>query len=95
MLGHLKKIINGDIPTNEVVDQRPVVSFVVIVYDMPLQAEKTLQSLTPQYQDGVSERDYEVIVVENESARNLNPDFLRTLPAPPDEDGQLPPARRA
>lgn len=81
MLGHLKKIINGDIPTSEVVDQRPVVSFVVIVYDMPLQAEKTLQSLTPQYQEGVSERDYEVIVVENESSHNLNPDFLRTLPA--------------
>jgi hypothetical protein len=80
MLGHLKKIINGDIPTREVVDQRPLVSFVVIVYDMPLQAEKTLQSLTPQYQDGASEHDYEVIVVENESAHNLNPDFLRTLP---------------
>ncbi len=80
MLGHLKKIINGDIPTSEVIDQRPLVSFVVIVYDMPLQAEKTLQSLTPQYQDGVSEHDYEVIVVENESANNLNPDFLRTLP---------------
>lgn len=80
MLGHLRKIINGDIPTNDAVEQSPRVSIVVIVYDMPLQAEKTLQSLTPQYQEGVSERDYEVIVVENESANTLNPEFLRTLP---------------
>lgn len=80
MLGHLKKIINGDIPTAPTAEQRPLVSIIVIVYDMQMQAEKTLQSLTPQYQEGVSERDYEVIVVENESANNLNPEFLRTLP---------------
>ena len=80
MLGHLKKIINGDIPAPTGEERRPLVSFIVIVYDMPLQAEKTLQSLTPQYQEGVSEHDYEVIIVENESANNMNPDFLRTLP---------------
>jgi len=80
MLGHLKKIINGDIPTPAGEERRALVSFIVIVYDMPQQAEKTLQSLTPQYQEGVSEHDYEVIVVENESANNMNPDFLRTLP---------------
>lgn len=80
MLGHLKKIINGDIPTAESRDRRPLVSFVVIVYDMRIQAEKTLQSLTPQYQEGVSEGDYEVIVVENESPNTLNAEFLRTLP---------------
>lgn len=80
MLGHLRKIINGDVPTAQKEVTRPLVSFVVIVYDMPLQAEKTLQSLTPQYQEGVLETDYEVIVVENESANNLAPDFLRTLP---------------
>lgn len=80
MLGHLKKIINGDIPAIPRDECRPLVSFIVIVYDMPEQAERTLQSLTPQYQEGVSELDYEVIVVENKSERNLNPDFLRTLP---------------
>ena len=44
MLGHLKKIINGDIPTPAGEERRALVSFIVIVYDMPQQAEKTLQS---------------------------------------------------
>ena len=80
MLNSLKRLINGDIP----VAQTPVggleLSIIVIVYDMPLQAQRTLQSLTPQYQEGVSESDYEVIVVENQSANNLDRDFLAALP---------------
>ncbi|EAA3799306.1 glycosyltransferase family 2 protein, partial [Salmonella enterica subsp. enterica] len=51
--------------------RRPRLSIVVIVYKMPDQAEKTLYSLSPLYQQGVSERDYEVIVVENHSDRLL------------------------
>lgn len=46
---------------------RPKISFIVIVYKMPDQAEKTLLSLSTQYQRGVTEADYEVIVVENSS----------------------------
>jgi glycosyltransferase involved in cell wall biosynthesis len=46
-------------------------SIVLIVYKMPDQAERTIQSLSPVYQQGVSERDYEVIVVENHSDRLL------------------------
>lgn len=49
----------------------PRLSIVVIVYKMPDQAEKTLYSLSPEYQQGVSESDYEVIVVENHSDRLL------------------------
>ena len=49
----------------------PRLSVVVIVYKMPEQADKTLYSLSPAYQHGVSERDYEVIVVENHSDRLL------------------------
>ena len=47
------------------------ISFVVIVYKMPDQAEKTLYSLSTQYQRGVSESDFEVIVVENASSAVL------------------------
>ena len=47
------------------------ISFVVIVYKMPDQAEKTLYSLSTAYQRGVSEADYEVIVVENASSAVL------------------------
>ena len=44
-----------------------LISFVLIVYKMPDQAEKTLYSLSTRYQRGVTESDYEVIVVENSS----------------------------
>jgi len=49
----------------------PRLSIVLIVYKMSDQAERTIQSLSPSYQQGVSERDYEVIVVENHSERLL------------------------
>lgn len=81
MLNSLRRLINGDIPTAPVHMEGPELSIVVIVYDMPLQARRTLQSLTAQYQEGVSEADYEVIVVENQSANNIDRDFLATLPA--------------
>lgn len=47
------------------------ISFVVIVYKMPEQAKRTLISLSPAYQRGVSADDYEIIVVENKSDRLL------------------------
>jgi len=51
--------------------RRPRLSIIVIVYKMPDQAEKTLRSLSPAYQRGIREQDYEVIVVENHSDRPL------------------------
>lgn len=49
----------------------PRVSVIVMVYKMPEQAKKTLFSLSVAYQHGVSENDYEVIVMENPSSRML------------------------
>ncbi len=43
------------------------VSFILVVYKMSEQAEKTLYSLSTAYQQGVGEEDYEIIVVENSS----------------------------
>ncbi|CBL43696.1 predicted glycosyl transferase [gamma proteobacterium HdN1] len=51
--------------------RKPRLSIVLIVYKMPDQAEKTLYSLSPHYQQDVSAHDYEVIVVENASDRLL------------------------
>lgn len=51
--------------------RRPRLSIVLIVYKMPDQAERTLRSLSPRYQHGIREQDYEVIVVENHSDRSL------------------------
>ncbi len=59
------------LPTIPLEGPKHKISFVVVVYKMPDQAEKTLYSLSTQYQRGVSEADYEVIVVENASSAVL------------------------
>ncbi|MBU3057783.1 glycosyltransferase family A protein [Pseudomonas indica] len=59
---------------------RPLLSVIVIVYDMPRQALNTLRSLAPDYQEGVAAEDYEVIVVENRSRRNMDTRAIEALP---------------
>ena len=59
----------------------PIVSFVLIVYDMPVQAQNTTMSLLTEYQIDVCSQDYEVIIVENESGNLMSREFLDTLPA--------------
>lgn len=51
--------------------RKPVLSIVVVVYRMPEQADKTLRSLSPAYQQGADPRHYEVVVVENASDQLL------------------------
>lgn len=50
----------------------PRVSVVVMVYKMREQAKKTLYSLSAAYQRGVTEADYEIIVMENPSSSMLS-----------------------
>lgn len=49
----------------------PRLSVVVIVFNMRREAPRTLFSLSPAYQQGVSAEDYEIIVVENGSSEPL------------------------
>jgi glycosyltransferase involved in cell wall biosynthesis len=57
-----------------------VVSFVVIVYDMPTQAQNTVRSLLADYQLDARPEDYEVLIVENASANTMSQAFLDSLP---------------
>lgn len=59
----------------------PIVSFVLIVYDMPTQAENTVRSLMIDYQRDVQAHEYEVLIVENRSANIMSESFVRSLPA--------------
>jgi len=59
---------------------KPILSIVVVVYDMPVQAQNTLISLSTDYQHDVSMDDFEVIVVENESSNLMNEQFIQSLP---------------
>ncbi|MEZ5436418.1 MAG: hypothetical protein R3E67_07915 [Pseudomonadales bacterium] len=46
---------------------KPKLSFVVVVYNMPRQAMNTLYSLSARHQRNIVESDYEIIVIENSS----------------------------
>lgn len=82
MLAQIKKMITASGgPQASATSATPTISIVVIVYDMPRQAERTLYSLSAEYQQGVTESDYEVIVVENESRSNLDAAFVAGLPS--------------
>jgi len=54
-------------------------SVVVVVYNMRRAAPRTLLSLTPRYQRGISAEDYEVIVIENGSTQPLDRDAVLAL----------------
>lgn len=58
----------------------PLLSIIVVAYDMPRQALNTLRSLSPEYQEGVAADDYEVIMVENRSQRNMDRAAIAALP---------------
>jgi len=57
----------------------PRLSIIVVVYRMSRQAMNTLYSLSARYQRNVSEADYEILVMENLSADNLDPEAVQTL----------------
>jgi len=57
----------------------PKISVVVIVYKMPRQALNTIYSLSIHHQKNVNETDYEIIVVENSSSKNLDEQEVTTI----------------
>jgi hypothetical protein len=59
---------------------KPGLSIIVVVYDMPTQAQNTLISLGTNYQQDVSMDDFEVIIVENESQNLMDAQFIESLP---------------
>lgn len=58
---------------------RPLISIVVIIYQMSAQAARTLFTLSTSYQRDVSPHEYEVIVIENASDDNLNPKVVERM----------------
>jgi hypothetical protein len=79
MLNRLQEGIRQLLSKRQSPDQI-IVSFVLIAYDMPIQAQNTIRSLLPDYQRGARFEEYEVLIVENESANTISSDFLNTLP---------------
>ena len=77
----LKQIKRAFLKAGKSHEKTPVVSIVVIVYDMPAQARNTLESLRTNYQQDVQMDDFEVIIVENESANLMDSQYIASLPS--------------
>jgi glycosyltransferase involved in cell wall biosynthesis len=60
-------------------ERKPEVSVVVVVYNIPREAPRTLHSLSADYQRGIDPGDYEVIVVDNGSNPPFDPRAIEGL----------------
>jgi len=60
----------------------PLLSFVVIAYNMQREVSRTVQSLARAYQKGADPVDYEVVVVDNGSAEPLDLSHLGDIGVP-------------
>jgi len=59
--------------------RHPALSVIVIFHDMPREAERTLYSLSKEYQ-GLADRDpYEVVAIDNGSSKPLSFDLVRSF----------------
>lgn len=88
-------MVSGYMPPGETraTDSKPGTSLVIAAYDMQRQLARTLRSLSPVMQTGVSGEDYELIVVDNGSPEPIDGDscdswgasvrWLRVDDAPP------------
>ena len=58
--------------------QKPALSVVVITYNMTREIPRTILSLSPTMQVGVSHDDYEIILVDNGSTRKFDIEQCRS-----------------
>jgi glycosyltransferase involved in cell wall biosynthesis len=77
-------------------ESRLTLSIVVVCYEMAAQIKNTLRSLLPPYQRGVETNDYEIILIDNGSAKILDEETriispnLRYIYLPPNESSPNP-----
>jgi vacuolar-type H+-ATPase subunit F/Vma7 len=67
-------------PAKNSLEARPKLSVVVVCYEMAAQIENTLRSLLPPYQRGVETTDYEIILIDNGSAKVLDEETRTVSP---------------
>lgn len=60
--------------------QRPLISVVIISYNMAREIPRTVQSFLPPYQRCIDYDDIEIIVMENGSSHPVDPDLVKAWP---------------
>src|SRR6201991_3313068 len=66
--------------TRPVLPPKPDVSVVVVIYNIPREAPRTLLSLSAEYQRDIGRDEYEVVVVDNGSTPPVDPALMAGLP---------------
>lgn len=61
------------------IESRPVLTIIIVAYNMKREIPKTLTSLLPPYQRDVDIKDYEIILVENDSKLPLDGEEVSSL----------------
>jgi hypothetical protein len=61
-------------------DPEPEVSVVVVAHDMARELPRTLRSLSPELQRGITAHEYEVVVVDNGSPVPVDPALIDAFP---------------
>jgi len=59
---------------------RPLISVIIIAYNMAREIPRTVQSFLPPYQQDIDFEDIEIIVLENGSSLPIDPDIVRDWP---------------
>jgi len=60
-------------------NNNPYVSIVVVIFNMNREIKRTFYSLSSAYQNSVTEKEYEVIIVDNGSSTPLSSDFIKSF----------------
>lgn len=59
---------------------RPLISVIIIAYNMAREVPRTVQSFLPPYQKGISHDDIEIIVMENGSSHPVDSSLVESWP---------------
>ncbi len=59
---------------------RPLITVIIISYNMAREVPRTVQSFLPPYQKNISNDDIEIIVMENGSSAPIDPEIVRGWP---------------
>lgn len=57
----------------------PILSVIVVCFNMDRELPRTVISLSSKMQRGICEDEYEIIIVDNGSTHNFDPDYLKEL----------------
>ncbi len=61
--------------------KRPLISVIIIAYNMAREIPRTVYSFLPPYQLGIEMDDIEIIVIENGSRHPVDPEFVASWPS--------------